>query len=146
MRSTGAFVPRQSLLVLLALALTVPAGCGPKFPKTYPVKGKLKVTGAKLAKGSTIMFQSTSLNKEDGTPVSADGVIQDDGTFTIETKMFGKSRPGAVEGEHNVLIAEPDQRGRDGQFAFMPIMVQQKAKVEPKDNELSVEAVKPVRR
>ncbi len=60
-------------------------------------------------------------------------------------REFGFTNPLLID-EHNVLIAEPDQRGRDGQFAFMPIMVQQKAKVEPKDNELSIEAVKPVRR
>jgi len=130
--------------VLLALALAAPAGCGPRWPKTYPVKGKLTVKGGKLAKGSTIMFQSSSLNKEDGSPVSADGVIQDDGTFTVETKMFGKSRPGAVEGEHTVMISEPNPMGRDGQFAFMPIIVQQKAKVEPKDNDLAIQAMKPV--
>src|SRR5262249_53358062 len=129
---------------LLALTLVASAGCGPKWPKTYPVKGKLVVKGGKLAKGSTIILQSASLTQEDGSAVSADGVIQDDGTFTVATKMFGKSRPGAVEGGHPVMITEPNPMGRDGQFAFIPIVVQQKAKVEPRDNDLAIEAVKPV--
>jgi hypothetical protein len=134
----------RALLVLLALALVVPAGCGPQIPKTYPVKGKLRLTGGKLAKGSTITFQSESVKNPDGSSVAADGAIQDDGTFTVTTKMYGKSKPGAVEGEHNVLISEPNTVGADGQLAYMPIIAKQKAKVEAKDNELTIDAVKPV--
>ena len=144
MRYTRAFVRRLALLAALALALTAQAGCGPRWPKTYPVEGKVIVKGGKLSKRSTIEFQSTSLKRENGTPVSAEGVIQEDGTFALVTWMFGESRPGAVEGEHSVLIAEPDTLSAEGQPAFVPIMIKQKAKVEPKDNQLTIEAVKPV--
>ena len=146
MRYTRAFVPRRALLLVLALALTAQAGCGPSWPKLYPVQGKVIVKGGKLGKPATITFQSTSLQREDGTPVSAEGKIQEDGTFTLVTWMFGKSRPGAVEGEHSIFIAEPETVGPDGGPAFVPIMIQQKAQVEPKDNQLTIEAVKPVTR
>jgi hypothetical protein len=42
------------------------------------------------------------------------------------------------------MISEPNTTGPDGQLAFTPIIVKQKAKVEPRDNELTIEAVKPV--
>ena len=141
-----AFVTRRVVHAVLALTLTTQAGCGPQWPKTYPVEGKVIIKGGKLGKPATVMFQSTSLKTENGAPVSAEGKIQEDGTFTLVTWMFGKSRPGAVEGEHSIFIAEPETVGPDGGPAFVPIMVQQKAQVEPKDNQLTIEAVKPVTR
>jgi hypothetical protein len=137
MRPGHAIARRRILLVLLSLPLAGPAGCGPQIPKTYPVKGKVVVTGGKLSKGSTIMFQLVS-----DTQVVADGVIQDDGTFMVTTKMYGKSRAGAVEGEHNVLISEPDTRGPNGLPAYRPIIASKKARVEPHDNDLVIEAHK----
>jgi hypothetical protein len=128
--------------VFLSAALAWLAGCGPSFPKTYPVKGKVVLKGGgKLANGTHIMFQSASNSKEDGTPVTADGAIEEDGSFTVATKMFGKQREGAVEGEHKVLIIEP--QGNAPFPKSQMIIVQKPARVEPRANDLTIEAQKP---
>src|SRR5262245_42327018 len=131
MRSPDTIALRPILLVLLSVPL---ASCGPQIPKTYPVKGNVVVKGGKLARGSTIMFQLVL-----DTQVVADGNIQDDGTFTVTTKMYGRAKEGAVEGEHNVLISEPN---KGGPLAFRPIVVSKTATVEPRDNSLTIEVEK----
>ena len=45
MRFTRAFVSR--LVVLLAVLTLALPGCGPRWPKTYPVEGKVIVKGGK---------------------------------------------------------------------------------------------------
>src|SRR5437016_14514213 len=89
---------RGSLIALGALTLCGLIGCGPSLPKTYPVKGQVVVKGGKLREGSTIMFQLMS-----DVSVVADGDIEKDGSFTLTTQMYGKAKPGAAEGEYNVM-------------------------------------------
>jgi hypothetical protein len=141
MHSLFALVPGRALLVLLALAVATAAGCGPQIPKTYPVKGKVVVTGGKLSKKSTIMFTQVA-----DPNVVADGPIADDGTFTVETKMYGKAKGGLPEGEYTVMVCDPqgNSHPQTGQYQFRPIIVEQKARIEPKDNDLTIKAVKPV--
>jgi hypothetical protein len=78
--------------------------------------------------------------------VVADGPIADDGTFTVETKMYGKAKGGLPEGEYNVMVCDPQgmRHPQTELFQFRPIMVEKKAKIEPADNDLTIEAVKPV--
>ena len=125
---------------IIALLLCGWAGCGPRMPRTYPVEGKVSVKGGKLAPKSTIIFQLAS-----DTSVTADGEIQPDGSFTVFTRLHGKSQAGAVEGDHTVLIHE-GSGGTEEQKGFRPIVVAKKCTVEARANQFTIEAVKPGRR
>jgi hypothetical protein len=139
--------PASGRLVLLALAAAILcslAGCGPSLPPTYPVKGKAVMKGGKpfnLRDGSMITFQLAS----DKTVV-AEGVIQKDGTFTLTTKMFGKTKPGAAEGEHNVFVVEGPPPGEALSPVYVPIIVSKTFKVVPGNNEFTVEVEKITRK
>jgi hypothetical protein len=121
------------LAVLLSAAVAGLAGCGPSIPKTYPVKGKVVLKGGKLTAGTHIIFESKG-NSE----IRADGTVQDDGSFTVATKMYGKQKDGAVEGEHRVMIIEP--KGTTGFVKSRMITASKPVKVEPRDNDLTIEA------
>jgi hypothetical protein len=82
--------------ILLATALP---GCDNNVPKTYPVTGKVFHKGGKPVTYGRVEFQST-LDPE----LRATGGIQTDGTFALTTYVGGKSAPGAVAGQHKVLI------------------------------------------
>ena len=130
---------RWGLCGLTALLLGGLAGCGSPLPKTYPVKGKVVFKGGKAWKGEgTITFQLVSDPK-----VIADGKIEQDGTFTLTTKMEGKARKGAAAGEHKVMVEETSTTRRDGPLAIRPVGVGRTYQVVPGgDNDFLIEAVK----
>jgi len=87
-------VSRQLSLFVLAVPLAFVVGCGPKFPKTAIVKGKVTYKGKAVPNG-TVNF-----NPEiPGPPTS--GEIQPDGTYTLTTF---KSGDGAIPGKYSVVI------------------------------------------
>jgi len=75
--------------------LGVPAGCGPKRPKTVPVTGRITYRGQPL-EGARVMFYTPG-----GRP--ATGTTDKDGRFRLET--FSTS-DGALLGEHTVVISK----------------------------------------
>lgn len=119
------------------LVFLAAAGCGPALPKTYPVQGKVVDPSGKPWGGGRIMFQ---LATDPG--VVADGEIDKDGAFTLTTKMYGKAKPGAAEGEHSVMVESGPTTGPDGQPILRLHVVPKKYKVEPADNTFTITAHK----
>ena len=98
---------RSPLAACLMLVLT--AGCGPGLPKVYPVTGKVVDKGkgpAKNLTGYNIQFQSLTDPKE-----LPGGVIAEDGTFTLYTRVGGKVIPGVKEGTYRACILPPAVEG-----------------------------------
>ena len=84
----------------LVICLASLAGCGGS--RTYPVAGQLVWSDGQPAKelvGYTVTFESVE------SQVGSDGVVRDDGTFTVSTY---EPDDGAVPGQHRVAITAPD--------------------------------------
>src|SRR5262245_29840927 len=99
-----------SRFIALLLMGAVAMGCerGPKLPKTYPVAGKATWKSGKpwTTDGAKVTFQLKS-----DLSVVAVGIIDKNGDFTLTTKMYGKEKPGAAEGEHTVMVEPPPPPG-----------------------------------
>src|SRR5262245_34303698 len=115
MFETGRTAVRATALALgAALLLAGVPGCGSGIPKTFPVKGRVVWKGGKPVDDGRIEFRS--LSEPDLTAV---GEIGSDGTFTLTTFKEGKTREGAVAGQHKVIV-EPDVP--DGQRALVVVL------------------------
>jgi hypothetical protein len=92
----------------LALALLVLSGCG--APKAYPIKGKLVFDkgDVKLLAGSTVYCQ-----QEQDPLIQAQGSIQEDGSFTLQTYWRGKPVSGAYEGAYKAWIVFDTENGSE---------------------------------
>jgi hypothetical protein len=101
---------------MLGLILWGP-GCGPKLPKTYPVRGKVVMEDGDVGKleGALIEFESVADKS-----VHAYGNLGADGSFSMSTQAAGAGLDGVVEGEHRVRIMlaveenddEDDRKGK----------------------------------
>src|SRR5262245_22713155 len=84
-------------------------GCGPGGPPTYTVRGRGELAGGdvKVLAGHTIEAQLTSDNL-----VRADGAIQEDGSFWLQTLYKGVKLNGAQEGTYEVrfLFSDDDKQ------------------------------------
>jgi hypothetical protein len=109
------------------------SGCGSGIPTTYAVKGKVVWKGGKPVEDGRIEFQSLS-----NANLKAVGEIESDGSFTLTTHKDGRTRQGAVEGEHRVLV-EPDVG--DGEPALL-IVLPKPYTVEPRENNFHIEIEK----
>lgn len=92
----------RSLLLLLTLGLILwGPGCGPKVPRTYPVRGKVVLEGGDIKKleGAVIEFESAADNT-----IRAYGNLGADGSFSMSTQAAGAGLDGVVEGQHRVRI------------------------------------------
>jgi hypothetical protein len=128
---------RATVLTLgTVLLLAGGPGCGSGIPKTYPVKGKVVWKGGKPVDDGRIEFQS--LSEPD---LKAVGEIESDGTFSLTTFKEGKTREGAVAGQHKVVV-EPDMG--DGKPALV-VTLPNPYTVEPKRNDFTIE-IAPSRR
>jgi hypothetical protein len=95
---------RSAFLLVVAIA-----GCGPGLPKVYPVTGKVVYKGKGPAKdltGYNVQLQSTSDPKE-----LPGGLIAEDGTFTLYTRVGGKVIPGVKEGTYRACLTQPAVEG-----------------------------------
>jgi hypothetical protein len=77
----------------VALLLLSLAGCGPRLPQTYPVKGRVTLDGKPVAGAGVLLIP------KEGRP--ANGVTDQDGAFVLST--FGQG-DGALPGEHAVTV------------------------------------------
>src|SRR5437899_5629759 len=93
------------LLVVIAGTLFCLAGCGSGLPKVCPVKGKMVYKGKGQVKdlaGYSVQLQSVSDPAE--TP---GGPIEEDGTFTLYTRVGGRVIPGVKEGTYQACLLPP---------------------------------------
>jgi len=96
-----------ALRVALALAVVATAACvGRKFPKVYPVKGKILVNGAP-AKECQISFHRAS-GGDPAFPVTPNGLTDENGEFQLTSFH---ANDGAPEGEYVVTIEWRERSG-----------------------------------
>ncbi len=116
---------------LLAVSL---GGCGASSPKTYPVKGKLVFKGDDIKRfiGGTIEFVL-----KDDPNVRAAGVIEEDGTFSLNTYHDGKKLKGAVPGHYQILVHPPGWGSPLGSADATALY-----NVKPGDNEFTIQLAK----
>src|SRR5919199_1090952 len=96
------------LSALLAVTLFAATGCD-SGPKVYPVKGRVVSKGKGHVKdlaGYSVQFQSTSDPAE-----APGGPIEEDGTFTLYTRVGGKVIPGVKEGTYRACLLPPAVEG-----------------------------------
>jgi hypothetical protein len=101
--------PSRFLSALVAGSLFTLAGCGPRLPKVYPVRGKVVSKGKGHVKdlaGYNLQFQSVSDPEE-----MPGGRIEEDGTFTMYTRVGGKVIPGVKEGTYRACLLPPILEG-----------------------------------
>jgi hypothetical protein len=106
-RSRPALRPRF-LSAFLAGALLAVTGCD-SGPKVYPVKGTIVNKGHGQVKdlaGYSVQFQSVSDPAE--TP---GGPIEEDGSFTLYTRVGGKVIPGVKAGTYRACLVQPLPEG-----------------------------------
>ena len=90
----------------MILSLTFFAlGCGRGGPRTYPVHGKLEITGGNVAQLAGSHIEAAIANE---LTKRASGVIRDDGSFTLETPHAGATIGGARAGAYLVRIVLSD--------------------------------------
>jgi len=123
---------------ILFLTLLCQTGCGkpaPDLPDTYAVTGKVLQADGKAMSGGLIEFQSTV-----DPPVTTNGVIQQDGTFSLSTMVEGEKLPGAIPGTYRVVIMPPMSDQPEEQHSFEPISVSQTYEVKSEGtNEFTIE-------
>jgi hypothetical protein len=98
--------PVAMSLLILVVSFSFSSGCGRGASGLAIVKGKVTYKGKPVPNG-TVNF-----NPVDGNKPSASGKIQPDGSYTLETFLGSRPSPGAVIGQHTVVIvAMQDQEG-----------------------------------
>ena len=117
------------LLTLLAVAASALAGCGgseEELPPTYGVTGTVLSADGQPASGGMIEFRTT-----EGKPVSAIGLIQPDGSFTLSTLVASTKVTGAVAGRHQVIVMPSPPDTGDIQAIAQPVIVPPLCEVKP---------------
>ncbi len=97
------------LSAVLAGTLVAWTGCSSGLPKVYPVQGKVVNKGKGHVKdlaGYNIQFQSITEPGE-----MPGGQIEEDGTFTLYTRVGGKVIPGVKEGTYQACLLPPVREG-----------------------------------
>lgn len=101
---------RLGWLVMMAAATTTLSGCGQSGPKTHRVSGKLVVQNGDINQFKGHQIEATLV---DNPEVKASGMIEADGSFTLETLDKGTLYSGAREGKYQARIVLVDEG--DGQ-------------------------------
>jgi hypothetical protein len=118
-------------------------GCGSGLPRVYPVKGKVVSKGKGHAKdlaGYNVQLQSTSDPEE-----FPGGAIEEDGTFTLYTRVGGKVIPGVKEGTYRVCLLPPPPEGGPPPPLLIPARYtkfetsQLEYTISPNQNEITIE-------
>lgn len=122
-------------MIRVAWVLVMLSGCGSAperpAPPTYPVTGEVLAFGGQPAAGAKVMFRPV----DGGLEVSATGLTDSEGKFSLSVLYPDRKIPGAKEGAHRVFIYKPldfDRGGGD------QIAVEEEFVVEPKDNHFQI--------
>src|SRR5262245_25889603 len=105
----------------VACILLVLAGCGPRLPTVYPVKGRIINKGKGNVRdmaGYNVQLQSTTDPEE-----APGGPIAEDGTFVLSTytRLGGKVIPGVKEGTYRACILPPPVEGGPPPRPVIPV-------------------------
>ncbi|MFM8536509.1 MAG: hypothetical protein ACKOES_00345 [Planctomycetaceae bacterium] len=84
-------------------------GCGPRPPAVHPTAGRILFQGRPAA-GFMVEFSS---DVEPTKGLSANGLTDADGAFTLQTRFAGAALPGAVAGTHRVVVIPPPAASGD---------------------------------
>ena len=106
------------LSVLLAGTLLASAGCDSGLPKVYLVQGKVVSKGKGHVRdlaGYNLQFQSVTDPAE-----LPGGAIEEDGTFTLYTRVGGRVIPGVKEGTYRACLLPPALEGRPAPPLVIP--------------------------
>jgi hypothetical protein len=110
MRSSLRARASSAAAVLAFVGLWGMVGCGPAGPKTYPVRGKVELAGGDA---SNLAGNNIEAAMASDSTVRASGVIQPDGSFTLETLHAGVILKGAQEGNYQVRLILDDDGDRE---------------------------------
>jgi hypothetical protein len=125
---------------LASIVLAASLGCHKKVErptvKTYPVNGKVASSKGKVPQaGTLIQFRAQKAE------LSASGLLESDGSFSLTTLYYEKKLPGAAEGVYRVTLLETVNGGPGPQYELKANYT-----VEPKENNLTVNFDDAVRR
>lgn len=95
---------RHGVAVLLSVVGV--SGCGRPDAPTYPVAGRVEVSGGDSAQ---LAGHHVELARDDDPTVRAAGVIDDSGRFAVETLDGGRVRGGAREGTYRARLILTDE-------------------------------------
>lgn len=96
---------RWAPVLLAALGVVVFVGCEKAGVKTFPVEGKVELSGSDPNILSGHVIEAVS---EANPEVRAYGSIEPDGSFRMETLHAGKIIDGAQEGKYQVRVVLGD--------------------------------------
>ena len=107
--------------VAVCLSVIFVAGCYAKrkvdLPETFPVSGKI-VTSGRVPVGFQIRFTPENPEK------TAQGFVQEDGTFSLMTYYMGEKCEGAAADSYRVMIVPPPSMSGGGVPFKLPQPIQ----------------------
>ena len=96
-------------IAVLCVTVAILSGCYEKRkvtpPDTFPVSGKIVSPTGKIPVGYTILLTPDDMEK------TAGGIIQQDGSFKLQTKYMGVRCDGAAKGSYRVSLVAPLELG-----------------------------------
>jgi hypothetical protein len=122
----------SAALATSALGAMVQVGCEHKEERpalaTYPVTGKV-LTSGKLPVGGCVQFQPV----ESGADYTANGIIDEQGRFSLRVPYVDRVLPGATAGPHTVRVLLPLKDGG------APVPIAGTFEVKTQNNEFKIE-------
>jgi hypothetical protein len=121
----------QAVLPIIAFALLSHVGCEQKEQKpalaTYAVTGQIIASG-KLPVGGCVQFQPV----DGGARYTANGIIDEQGRFSLQVPYVDRVLPGATQGVHTVRVLLPLNDGGT------PVPIAGTFEVKPQDNKFTI--------
>ena len=118
--------------VLLTFEIPPPRFAGLNFerpaPPTFPVKGRVVTSADRLPVGGCVEFEPN----QNGLEITATGVIDGEGRFSLSIPFVDRVLPGATEGSHSVRVLLPIDDGGGIVRIREPFIVQ------PRENEFTI--------
>lgn len=124
-----------SVTLLAAIGLATAIGCNAKTerpaPPTYAVSGEVLAKDGRSLVGGCVEFK-----KEGEEELTATGVIDADGKFSLSIPYVDRVIPGATEGVHRAFVVMPLGANRKG-GGYVPIVGE--FKILPSQNHFTIE-------
>lgn len=113
---------RPAVFFVMILGVTLLAGCRAKRevtpPDTFPVRGKVVTAGGRVPVGLEVQFSPEDPEK------TARGFVQEDGTFSLQTRYMGVVCEGAAAGTYRVMLVPPPSMSGGGAPFTLPQPIQ----------------------